>query len=52
MAYEVNKENENTELLKSILRRLQIYEKSCMKKNEPSSPTKVKLIIEEMCRED
>lgn len=52
MAYDVNKEEGNVELLKRILTTLQIYERDCMKKNETSSPSKVKTIIEEMCRED
>ena len=48
MVYDVNKEEGNIELLKKILTTLQIYERDCMKKNEISSPTKVKTIIEEM----
>lgn len=52
MAYDIDMAIGDTELLKRIIKKIQKYERDCMKKNESSSPTQIKKMIEEACHED
>ncbi len=52
MAYDIDKTMGDTKLLKKIINKIQQYERDCIKKNETSSPTQIKKMIEEACHED
>lgn len=52
MAYEIDMEEGNSELAKAIIKKIQIYERDCMKKNEQSSQAKIRKIVEDMCNEN
>ena len=52
MQYEIDLDKGDKALFDKIIKKIQSYEISCVKKNEQSSPTKVKEMIEEMCREN
>ena len=52
MAYDIDMTIGDKELLKKMIQKIQMYERECMKKNESSSPTQIKRMIEEVCYED